>query len=120
MYNASWSNERAIEIPLAQERIRQAAGKRILEIGNVLAYYGQVPHEVVDKYERADGVRNIDVVDFHPAAPYDLIISISTLEHVGWDETPRDPAKLLRAVTHLTGLLAPGGELFRRWFREEV
>ena len=37
--------------------------------------------------------------------------SASTLEHVGWDETPRDPEKILRAVDHFRGMLAPGGLL---------
>jgi hypothetical protein len=43
--------------------------------------------------------------------PYDLIVSISTLEHVGYDEEPRDAGKAARAMEHLRGLLAPGGEL---------
>jgi hypothetical protein len=38
-----------------------------------------------------------------------LIVSVSTLEHVGEDERPREPAKALRAVSHLVALLAPGG-----------
>jgi hypothetical protein len=50
-------------------------------------------------------------VDFQPGKLYDLIVSISTLEHVGWDEEPRDPPKFLRGVEHLTTLLAPGGKM---------
>ena len=38
-------------------------------------------------------------------------MSISTLEHVGRDEQPSDPAKALRAIEHLRGLLAPDGRL---------
>jgi len=33
------------------------------------------------------------------------------LEHVGWDEAPRTPEKLLLAIEHLKSLLAAGGEL---------
>ena len=40
------------------------------------------------------------------------IVSISTIEHVGWDETPRDPNKIPRALENLTTrCLAPGGEI---------
>ena len=39
------------------------------------------------------------------------IMSISTIEHVGWDETPRDPKKILLALENLTGCLASGGEI---------
>jgi hypothetical protein len=65
----------------------------------------------VDKYEQASGVIHADVVDYEPGRRYDLIATISTLEHVGWDEEPRDPEKFLRAVEHLATLLAPGGTL---------
>lgn len=67
---------------------------------------------MVDKYEVAPGVINQDIVEFIPSERYDLILSISTLEHVGWDETPREPAKLLRAIEHLRNrCLAPGGQI---------
>ncbi len=39
-------------------------------------------------------------------------MAVSTLEHVGWDEEPRDPGKILRAVDHLRHLLLPSGRLF--------
>ncbi len=51
------------------------------------------------------------MVAFRSDAPYDLIVSISTLEHVGWDEEPKDPGKILRAVANLASLLAPGGRM---------
>jgi hypothetical protein len=38
---------------------------------------------VLDKYEQAPGVINEDVVSFSPPQKYDLIVSVSTLEHVG-------------------------------------
>jgi cyclopropane fatty-acyl-phospholipid synthase-like methyltransferase len=84
----------------------------VLEVGNVLAHYHRVRHAVVDKYERADGVLNRDVVDLRPERDYDLIVSISTLEHVGFDEPgDPDPAKILRAVDVLTACLSPGGRM---------
>jgi len=37
------------------------------------------------------------------------VLSVSTLEHVGWDETKRDPDLALQPIAHLKRLLAPGG-----------
>ena len=34
-------------------------------------------------------------VEFSPDEPYDATISISTLEHVGWDEVPRQPERVI-------------------------
>jgi SAM-dependent methyltransferase len=111
LYNLTWENERAVELPIVWRVLREAAGKRVLEVGNVLNHYGRYGHPVVDKYEQAPGVLNCDVVDYEPGEQYDLIVSISTLEHVGWDEEPRDPEKTLMAIKHLQKLLAPGGML---------
>lgn len=110
-YNMTWRNERTVEVPIAVQAVEAAKGKRVLEVGNVLAHYHPFEHDVVDKYETAHGVHNADVVEYLPSKRYDLIVTVSTLEHVGFDETPRDPTKTLRAVEHLATLLAPGGRL---------
>lgn len=110
-YNAAWSNERTVEVPIVTEYLRERRGGRILEVGNVLHHYLDVNHDVVDKYEQHPRVRNVDVVEFAPETRYDLIVSISTLEHVGFDEERSQPDKPVRAVAHLAGLLAPGGML---------
>ena len=107
----TWLSERAVEIPIAKALLDDHAGARVLEVGNVLAHYIEAGHPVVDKYERAPGVVNVDVLDLAPTEPLDLILSVSTLEHVGWDDTPRDPARAVHAVAHLKGLLAPDGLL---------
>ena len=109
LYNITWKNERAVEIPIVWDAVQANASRRILEIGNVLSWYFPIQHDVLDKYEIADGVINEDIVDFNPPEKYDLIVSISTLEHVGWDESQREPAKIVRAVEHLKNLLSPGG-----------
>lgn len=111
-YNLTFSNERVVEIPLAWAVVKKYDPSRVLEVGNVLGHYYPVKHDVLDKYEVAKGVLNQDVIAYQPNKTYDLIVAISTLEHVGWDEDPREPAKFLRAVEHLTTLLAPGGALF--------
>jgi SAM-dependent methyltransferase len=104
-------NERAVEVPIFRALLAGHDPARLLEVGNVLSHYGPLNHAVVDRYERAEGVVNRDVMEIGPPGPLDLIVSISTLEHVGWDEEPRDPDKAARAIEHLRGLLAPGGRL---------
>ena len=78
-------SERAVELPIVWDRVARANAASTLEIGNVMSNFFRVRHLVVDKYERVPGVVNEDVVDFSPARSFDLIVSVSTLEHVGWD-----------------------------------
>jgi len=115
-HNVTWSTERCVEIPIVWKALGEHQGREILEVGNVLSHYYPVKHDIVDKYEVFDGVINQDVVDFRPLKKYDLIVSISTMEHVGWDEDPRDkskilgePVKILRALDNLQDCLASGG-----------
>lgn len=110
-YNRTWRNERAVEVPLARAFLEQQDGP-VLELGNVLVNYGPSGHVVVDKYEQGPGVLNVDIVDFQPTERFGGIVAISTLEHVGWDEEPRDAAKIPLAVRHLRRLLLPSGRLF--------
>jgi glycosyltransferase involved in cell wall biosynthesis len=107
----TWYNERAVEIPIAMEMVRRYEGTNILEIGNVLSNYYKFEHDILDKYEIAKGVINEDVVDFESDKRYDLIVSVSTLEHVGWDEKPHDNMKILRAIENLKTLTSPSGTI---------
>jgi SAM-dependent methyltransferase len=109
-YRFTWLNERAVEVPVFRRLVEEASGS-VLEVGNVLSHYMPCRHDVVDKYEAAEGVVSADVLEFEPESRYRLIISISTLEHVGFDERSRDPEKPLRAVERLRSLLEPGGRL---------
>jgi hypothetical protein len=109
-YNETWRYERCIEVPLARAFMAAHPGRGI-EIGNVLSHYGAVTHEVFDKYERARGVRNLDVLDIVDRG-LAYVVCISTLEHVGWDEPERDEGKALRALAGLRSLLSPGGGVF--------
>ncbi len=108
--NYTWLNERAVEVPIARAAVDAAEG-RVLEVGNVLGHYVPVSHVVLDRYEQAPRRDNADVLEFEDEGGFDLIVSVSTLEHVGWDERPRDPSAAERAFAHLRGLLAPGGSL---------
>jgi SAM-dependent methyltransferase len=110
-YNLTWCNERAVEIPIVWAEVDRRRGQRVLEVGNVLSHYFAVDHEVVDKFEKGGSVRNEDVASFRAEHPYDLIVSISTLEHIGWDEEPQDAGKIARVIDNLSGQLAPGGRL---------
>lgn len=109
-YNNSSLNERAVEISIANW-FRSAATGRMLEVGNVLSHYGVTGHTVLDKFEAVPGVLNRDIVDFVPDEPFDTVIAISTLEHVGWDEHPRRPPDVFRAFDVVRRCVAPGGRL---------
>jgi hypothetical protein len=116
-HNTTWRNERTIEVPLAARALERHSGERTLEVGNVLNNYLDQRHlsagrEIIDKYELAPGVRNVDVLEHDPAEPYGLIICVSTVEHMGWDETPRDATKAIRAIEVMRSWLARGGQLF--------
>ena len=108
--NRTWLTERAIELPIAM-RFVDAFGPSALglEVGNVLSHYRAVHHRVVDKYERASAVENLDVLDIATERPFDFVVAISTIEHVGWDEPERDLDKPARAILHLRSLLTPNG-----------
>lgn len=110
-YSLTWQNERIVEVPIVWEIVKEYAGKNILEVGNVLSHYFPVNYDILDKYEKDDGVVNEDIVSFQPSKKYDLIVSISTIEHVGWDEDQRDSTKILRAIENLKKLIAPGGKI---------
>lgn len=107
MFNQTWVNERCVELAIVEAEM--PSDGRILEIGNVWAHYKKHGHVVVDKYEVAEGVRNIDIVAIPDEVRYDFIFSVSTLEHVGWDEDPREPGKFAQAYKKVRSLLAPGG-----------
>ena len=107
--NNTWHNERSVEIPIVMEMVRKYRGRNVLEIGNVLSHHFRVEHDILDKYETTKGVMNEDVVDFKSNKKYDLIVSISTVEHVGWDENPRDDMKIPRAIENLRTLISSAG-----------
>lgn len=109
-YNYTWRNERIVEIPIIERILNRSKGKRILELGNVTSHYLKVKHTVLDKYEKAEGVINKDIVDYKPKDKFDLVISISTLEHIGWDENG-DYRKILKAISVLKKLLSKKGML---------
>ena len=115
LYNVTSINERRVEVPYFYDLVSNLEPTvQVLEVGNVIArYYEGVTHPVIDKYEKSSrsSLRNLDVVEWPEDERYDLILSISTLEHVGWDEAVEDPDKILVALERLKGALNPGGRL---------
>ena len=109
-YKATWLTERAVEVPVVQRLVDGEPG-RVLEVGNVLSHYRPQEHTVVDKYERGRGIVNRDVLDLAGLGSFDLVVAISTLEHVGWDEEPRRPDAAVEALDALRGMLDAGGRL---------
>ncbi len=128
-YNSTYRGERTVELPIALAYLTRAKGKRVLEVGNVCSHYAACDHLVLDKYERLGGIVNRiefydpgritlineDAADWTPPHPFDLVLSISTLEHVGWDEPVKEPEKAVKAVERLKSFVAPGGTLLVTW-----
>lgn len=114
-YDTCWATERTIEIPLIVYFLNKlnARNKPLLEIGNVLNNYTtKYQPTVVDKYELAKGVINQDIVSYRPIKKYPVAISISTLEHIGFDEIPKNSSKIIKSIQNiLTNCLMRRGKL---------
>jgi len=105
-------SERIVELAVALRFLDARRGLSLLEVGNVIStYLPAIPHTIVDKYERGGGILNVDIVDFLPPFRFATIISISTLEHVGFDEPIREPGKAARALDNLEHLLEDNGKM---------
>ncbi|MBT3614639.1 MAG: hypothetical protein HN524_01475, partial [Verrucomicrobia bacterium] len=106
-YNMTWATERAVEVPIAQEFIERFAGKRVLEVGNVTPHYLDTAHTVLDKYERGPGIINEDIAGYSPPERFDLILSVSTFEHIGYDDEANGESgeKISQAITICRRLL---------------
>ena len=114
-YNTSFFNERTVEIPMVKEIISSYKRNNFLEIGNVLQHYNYPESRViVDKYEVSQNVINEDIETYSTQTKFNLIVSISTLEHVGLDEGEMlpDKDKLQRCILNISNnLLAKEGVL---------
>lgn len=114
-HNATWSNERAVEVTIAGEYLDRYAGKTILEIGNVTPHYFDVRHMILDKYEKTSGsikVINQDLTDFATDQRFDLILSISTVEHIGFDDDGDSRIKIPLTISKCRSMLQSGGVFF--------
>ncbi len=108
----AWNNERSLEVPLVMEYIRNGS-RNMLEVGAVLRhYYPMLSGDVLDKFEPGEGIIHDDASTFRPSRKYDLIVSISTLEHVGFDDDAKDHHGTWKAIYNLQkNCLAKGGTM---------
>lgn len=114
LYNSTHISERGVEVAVVVDFLANRIPRgRTLEVGNVLQHYEDAieffPRYIVDLYEVAGGVENIDVFDV--TGTFETIVSISTLEHVGFDYDPPSPDGPQRAIEHLRGCLSETGRL---------
>ena len=110
-YNMTWAGERTVEVPIAKTYLDRFAGKQILEIGNVMSHYFPARYDIVDKFEKAPGIINEDILAYRPGKSYDLILSVSTFEHIGFDDEAMESSrkKILEAIAACRKLLATDG-----------
>jgi hypothetical protein len=111
-YNITWVTERVLEVPIGLRFLELAGAENALEVGNVLGHYIPVRHTVLDKFERGEKIINEDIVTFNPGRTYDLIVSISTFEHIGYeDDGDPDAEKIRNAIAACQRLLSSNGKL---------
>jgi cyclopropane fatty-acyl-phospholipid synthase-like methyltransferase len=97
-------------VPIFRYLLKQYRNNDILEIGNVLSHYQKIAHKIIDKYEKAPNVINIDICDYKDESLYDCIYSISTFEHIGNNRyETTDGHKVYEAIDHVMKMLKPGG-----------
>ncbi len=111
-YNDTSFSERSVEIPIALNIVSQYKPHQILELGHVLSYYRKFTHTIVDKFEKDREIIQQDIIDYRPKTKFDLIISVSTIEHIGFDDDKMDPTKIAKTFTHCQKLLKPNGKIF--------
>jgi hypothetical protein len=109
-YNKTWSNERSLEIPIALAFVHKAQRHSLLEIGNTLSHYITPYWTIIDKFEPGVGVINKDIINYRPKKKFDYILSISTIEHIGVDDSVLDPKKSIAALKHIRSLLSNKGQ----------
>lgn len=112
-YNMTWAGERMVEIPVIKDTVDAHLPESVLEVGNVLSHYFPIKHRVVDKFERGSRVINSDILDYSPDQKFELIVSISTFEHIGFDDDSSGSSgqKIAAAIRHCRSLLSPKGRL---------
>jgi SAM-dependent methyltransferase len=110
-YNRAGQNMRTVEVPIVRAFIRGMEWDRILEVGNVLSHYQDVNWPVLDAREQGPDVINADVMQWEPERPFDRIVSISTLEHIGHGRYAHltGSATPAEALARIRSWLAPGG-----------
>lgn len=106
-YGTTRMTERAVEVPIALSLLNEAVN--VLEIGAVLPHYlpcwPNPAHTVIDLYEVYPGVVNADVLTYEPDGYFDLIICISTLDHLNNAKEVRTAVNNMKSWLRKDGLL---------------
>jgi hypothetical protein len=110
-YNKTYANERSVEIALGLTEISQHNHESILELGCVLPHYTKCNWRVIDKFEIGKGIINEDILQYKSDKKFDLIICLSTLEHIGIDDSVVNPKLSVQALDKLKSLLSSSGKL---------
>jgi len=116
-YNRASENMRTVEVPIINEILRrtEAPEVKILEIGNVLSHYREIHWPVLDLLEKGPTVINESLMTFKPESNFDLIVSISTIEHIGFGKYAKytEPAPTPEEILYkVKSLLNVGGEAY--------
>jgi len=99
-YNNAAENMRTLEVPIITEYLRhRSAFDDILEIGNVLSHYGRTTWDIIDLKE---GPIKRDLMIWEPEQLYDLIVSISTVEHI--QASPEEVIQKIRSLLTSEGI----------------
>ena len=111
-YNHTWKNERAVELPMLVSLLKTSPSSDILEIGNVLSHYFCTHHDIIDMHEISFRRRIIrkDILAYQPTRKYGLVLSVSTVEHIGWDDGSGRPERVLDFPSKVRGMLKPAGQ----------
>jgi len=108
-YNHASENMRSVEVPIGLHFMSEYDPEKALEVGNVTAHYGPVGWRSLDMRE---GDIQTDLMTYQPKRKLSAILSISTLEHVGYGRYAgtgnADPQAVVR---HLRSWLARGGAM---------
>lgn len=111
-HNLPLDTERTVLIPLIWNEVIKYNPIDVLEVGNVLRCYIDCSHDVIDQYENGVGVINKDIRTYKSDKKYKLIVSITTLEHVGDGNcSDLDELGIIHAINNMKELLVAGGKI---------
>lgn len=111
MLNRFVNSERIVVVSIIMEKIIHDSSMKCLEDLDTINNYYSFPHDIVDKYEMSNLVINLDIVEFNPKEKYDTILSIFTVEHIGFYETEINRGKTTLAKNKMLNLLTSHGSL---------
>jgi hypothetical protein len=111
-YGRAWENSLGVEVPVVREFISGVGGEDLLEVGNVLNWYGLGRgHLVLDRWNRSSTryVWNMDIRSFTWADLFDRVVGIRVMEQIR--DSDGDPVvQMKRVVSKIRSLLSVGGK----------